>query len=75
MLRLLPSLDALVKGGKASKDRNLVLKGVDSDIFWRFFQFVYCGAYKNFAPETKNDAETAAASAIEEITDRFRDSN
>ncbi|KAF5126263.1 hypothetical protein E5D57_010959 [Metarhizium anisopliae] len=68
--RLSTSFEGLVKDDKTSIG-TLVLRGVDSDIFWRFFQFVYCGAYKSFGPSGKvNDSETVTASMVDEVIDR-----
>lgn len=40
-------LDALVKSKHDSTDDILSLEGVDNVTFWRFFQFVYSGAYES----------------------------
>lgn len=61
----------LVSGLSTSLDGTFVrtpiwsLKGVDNDVFWRFFQFL------DFKPGEKlNSCETATASSVDEITNQ-----
>lgn len=48
--RLSLNLSALVKSDGDSTDNVLILEAVDADIFWRFFQFVFCGTYDSNGP-------------------------
>ena len=70
--RLSTPLDELIqRDGAFVRTPILRLKGVDNDIFWRFFQFLYCGAYMGFKPREKgNSCEAIAAFPVDEVTNQ-----
>lgn len=66
------SLDGLIqRDGTFVRTPILTLKGVDNDVFWRFFQFLYCGAYMGFKPGEKGTScETITAFPVDEVTNQ-----
>lgn len=59
--RLSTPLYELVESNQNSTDNALTLGGVDKDTFWRFFQFVYSGAYES--PEMIEHGESTRSEA------------
>lgn len=66
MSRLSAELNALVNGGrKESLEGYVACEDIDEDVFSRFVQFVYTGAYTGFVPTEKD--RTTVITSVDKI--------